>query len=43
MGDESLLGKAQDGDAAAFCRVVEQHEARLYRQAFALCWERPSE
>ncbi len=40
MDDESLLGKARDGDAAAFCRVVEQQEARLYRQAFAMCRNR---
>ena len=40
MDDESLLGKARDGDAAAFCRVVEQHEARLYRQALAMCRDR---
>lgn len=34
---EELLRRAQAGDAQAFCRVVEAHLARLFRQALTLC------
>jgi RNA polymerase sigma-70 factor (ECF subfamily) len=33
----ALLREAVRGDGAAFERVVEAHETRLYRQALALC------
>ena len=33
----ALLAQAQQGDAPAFCRLVQPLEARLLRQAIALC------
>jgi RNA polymerase sigma-70 factor (ECF subfamily) len=33
----SLLAKAQDGDADAFCELCREYEARLLRQAVAVC------
>src|SRR5437899_1419848 len=33
----ALLAQARQGDAAAFCRLVQPLEARLLRQAIALC------
>ena len=33
----ALLAQARQGDAAAFCRLMEPLEARLLRQAVALC------
>ena len=33
----SLLARARQGDAPAFCRLVQPLEARLLRQAMALC------
>lgn len=32
-----LLGRARQGEAQAFCEVAREHEARLFRQAIALC------
>ena len=32
-----LLQRAQSGDANAFCAYCRPHEARLFRQAMALC------
>ena len=32
-----LLERARGGDSKAFCELVHAHEARLFRQAFALC------
>ena len=32
-----LLQRAQSGDADAFCEYCRPHEARLFRQAMALC------
>jgi RNA polymerase sigma-70 factor, ECF subfamily len=34
---EQLLNRARQGDGAAFCRLAEGHEKRLYQQALALC------
>jgi RNA polymerase sigma-70 factor (ECF subfamily) len=34
-----LLGRAQAGDADAFCQLCRPHEARLFRQALSLCGE----
>lgn len=34
-----LLARAQAGDADAFCRLCENHEARLFRHAVSLCGE----
>ena len=34
---QSLLARAQAGEAEAFCEVCRVHEARLLRQAMALC------
>jgi RNA polymerase sigma-70 factor (ECF subfamily) len=39
QAEEGLLSRARAGDAEAFCRLAEAHEARLYRQAVALCRE----
>ncbi len=33
----SLLDKARDGDADAFCGICREHEGRLLRQAMTLC------
>src|SRR5206468_8542452 len=33
----ALLAQAREGDAPAFCRLVQPLEARLLRQAAALC------
>jgi RNA polymerase sigma-70 factor (ECF subfamily) len=37
LSEESLLGRARNGDADAFCEFVEPYEARLYRQAWNMC------
>jgi RNA polymerase sigma-70 factor, ECF subfamily len=34
---QSLLARAQRGDAEAFCEICRAHETRLLRQAMALC------
>lgn len=34
---QELLAGARAGDAAAFCRVIEPLQTRLFRQAVALC------
>jgi len=34
---EKLLSQAREGDAEAFCKLMEAHEQRLYQQAAALC------
>lgn len=36
----SVLKAAQQGDAAAFCTLVREHEGRLLGQAHALCRDR---
>ena len=36
---QALLALAQEGDTQAFCRLVQPLEARLFRQAVALCHE----
>jgi RNA polymerase sigma-70 factor (ECF subfamily) len=33
----ALLEQARAGDAAAFCELIREHEARVLRQALALC------
>ena len=35
-----MAARAQNGSAAAFCRLVEEHQARLFRQALAMCRDR---
>jgi RNA polymerase sigma-70 factor (ECF subfamily) len=37
VGDEELLPRAQGGEEQAFCDLAQQHEARLFQQAVALC------
>lgn len=39
-GNDELLARSRAGDADAFCRLVAPEEARLFRQALALCGER---
>ena len=34
---QSLLARAQEGDADAYCEICRGHEARLLRQAMLLC------
>ena len=34
---QSLLARAQKGDADAYCEICRSHEARLLRQAMLLC------
>jgi RNA polymerase sigma-70 factor (ECF subfamily) len=36
-----LLERARAGDSDAFCDLCRVHEARLFRQALALCGDRP--
>ena len=37
LDTQSLLTRARGGDADAFCELCRSHEARLLRQAVALC------
>ena len=37
LAPPALLAQARQGDATAFCRLVQPLEARLFRQATALC------